>query len=192
MSQLSILIPIYNHDTVDFVKDLYCQSVEAGILFEILVFDDQSDPEYKEKNAILSTLPNVKVLSLPSKAGRSVARNFLAAQAQYDYCLFLDCDSETVDNQYIKRYLPYCNGDRVVVCGGTAYRTEKPDNDSLLRWTYGVRCEVRSAAERSKSSNSQFSTFNFLIASSIEEQESKTFICFSKPYRPIIDIIKSL
>lgn len=163
MSQLSILIPVYNHDVVDFVKELYRQSVEADILFEILLFDDQSEEVYKEKNAILHTLPNVKVFTLPSKAGRSVARNFLAAQARYDYCLFLDCDSEIVDGKYIRRYLPYCNGERVVICGGTTYRMEKPAKDHMLRWTYGVRCEIRSAAERNKRPNSQFSTFNFMM-----------------------------
>lgn len=163
MSQLSILIPVYNHDVVDFVKELYRQSAEAGILFEILLFDDQSGEEYKEKNAVLHTLPNVKVFTLPSKAGRSVARNFLAAQARYDYCLFLDCDSEMVDGRYIRRYLPYCNGERVVVCGGTTYRMQKPSRDHLLRWTYGVRCEIRSAAERNKHPNAYFSAFNVLM-----------------------------
>ena len=163
MSQLSILIPVYNHDVVDFVKELYCQSAEAGILFEILIFDDQSSEEYKEKNAILHTLPNVKVFTLPSKAGRSVARNFLAAQARYDYCLFLDCDSEMVDDRYIRRYLPYCNGERVVVCGGTTYRMQKPSRDHLLRWTYGVRCEIQSAAERNRNPNAHFSAFNVLM-----------------------------
>ena len=163
MSQLSILIPLYNHNAVAFVKELYRQSAEAGILFEILILDDQSDAEYKAENAVLQTLPNVKVFNLPSKVGRSVARNFLASQARYDYCLFLDCDSEMVDDRYISRYLPYCQGENVVVCGGTAYRPDPPDPQCLLRWTYGQRCEVRSAAERNKKPNTSFSAFNFLI-----------------------------
>lgn len=162
MAELSILIPIYNHNCVDFVKELYRQSTVEGIQFEILLFDDQSEESYKKQNAVLETFPNVTMFSLPSKAGRSVARNFLAANAKYDYCLFLDCDSEVVDSRYISRYLPYCNGE-VVVCGGTAYRSQLPSKDCLLRWTYGVKCEVRSAAERSKNPNSQFYAFNFLI-----------------------------
>lgn len=163
MSQLSIIIPLYNHDAVGLVKSLYRQSVDAGILFEILLFDDQSDAVYQPKIDELETIPHVKVFRLPSKAGRSVARNFLAAQARYDYCLFIDCDSEVVDDKYIHRYLPYCNGERVVVCGGTSYRPNPPARDCLLRWTYGTRCEIRSAAERNKHPNAQFSTFNFLI-----------------------------
>lgn len=163
MIRLSILIPLYNHNAVAFVKELYRQATEAGVLFEILMLDDQSDEEYKEVNAVLQTLPNVKMFNLPSRVGRSVARNFLASQARYEYCLFLDCDSETVDDRYITRYLPYCQGERVVVCGGTAYRPEPPDPQCLLRWTYGQRCEVRSAAERNKKPNACFSAFNFLI-----------------------------
>ena len=167
MNQLSIIIPLYNHDSVGLVRSLCRQSEEAGIRYEVLLFDDQSDEIYKEKNEVLKELPNVRFFTLPSKAGRSVARNFLAAQASYDYCLFIDCDSEVVDDKYIRRYLPYCNGERVVVCGGTAYRPEAPGRDCLLRWTYGVRCEVRSAAERNKKPNAQFSTFNFLIQKSL-------------------------
>ena len=68
-----------------------------------------------------------------------------------------------MDDKYIHRYLPYCNGERVVVCGGTSYRPNPPARDCLLRWTYGTRCEIRSAAERNKHPNAQFSTFNFLI-----------------------------
>ncbi|MBO7464901.1 MAG: glycosyltransferase [Bacteroidales bacterium] len=149
------------------VKELYRQAEEAGIGFEILLFDDQSDAEYREKNSILETLPHVRMYSLPSKAGRSVARNFLAAQATCPYCLFIDCDSEMVDDKYIRRYLPYCNGERVVVCGGTSYRPDPPARDSLLRWTYGVRCEIRSAAERNRNPNAQFSAFNSLMQKSL-------------------------
>ena len=36
MSQLSILIPVYNHDVVGFVKELYRQSADAGIQFEMI------------------------------------------------------------------------------------------------------------------------------------------------------------
>ena len=50
-----------------------------------------------------------------------------------------------------------------MVCGGTSYRPNPPERDCLLRWTYGMRCEIRSAAERNKQPNAQFSTFNFLI-----------------------------
>lgn len=161
---LSILIPVYNYNAVSLVQDLYEQATQADIPFEILLLDDNSDNNCKRENTVLRDFPNTTLFELPTKAGRAIARNFLAGQAKYDYLLFMDCDSETVDKKFIARYLPYCKGKDIVVCGGTAYKKQKPDNDSYLRWIYGIRCETKSAAQRNKSPNSRFSTFNFLIA----------------------------
>ncbi|MBO4403205.1 MAG: glycosyltransferase [Bacteroidales bacterium] len=162
--ELSILIPIFNHDVVPFVQQLHAQAVKADIDFEILLFDDRSEEVYQQKNAVLSALPHVKIYQLPSKAGRSVARNFLAAQARFNYFLYVDCDSEMVDGHYLERYLSCCTGTEVVVCGGTAYRDQKPERDRLLRWTYGVKNETLPAAIRNRHPNDSFQAFNFLIS----------------------------
>jgi len=161
---LSILIPVYNYNAVDLVKNLHGQALQAGIKFEILLLDDDSDNTCKRDNLVLRDLSYTKLFELPTKAGRAIARNYLAVQAHYDYLLFLDCDSEPVDDKFIRRYIPYCKGDDIVVCGGTAYKNQKPAQDSYLRWCYGVNCEVKPASERIKEYNSRFSTFNFLIA----------------------------
>ena len=161
--QLSVLIPVYNHDVVSLVQGLHHQLSKSDAEFEILLIDDQSLPEFQENNSILNALPQVKMYKLPSKAGRSVARNFLAAQARFDYCLFVDCDSEIVDDLFIERYLSFCNGEEVVVCGGTAYHDSLPQSDRLLRWTYGVKNEVHSAELRNKRPCYYFQAFNFLI-----------------------------
>lgn len=161
---LSILIPIYNYNAVPLVRNLHKQATALNITFEILLLDDASDnTHYREENFVLKNLSNTKLIELPTKAGRSVARNFLAGQAQYDYLLFLDCDSEPVDDAFIKRYIPYCKGECVVVCGGTAYKSEQPKQNRRLRWTYGTRAETKTAEERNKKPNTKFSTFNFLI-----------------------------
>ncbi|MDY0016002.1 MAG: glycosyltransferase family 2 protein [Bacteroidales bacterium] len=162
---LSILIPIYNYNAVALVRSLHAQAVKLAIDFEILLLDDASDnTQSREENAVLKELSHTVLYELPTKAGRSIARNFLAGHAQYDYLLFLDCDSEPLDEEFIKRYIPYCNGDSVVVCGGTAYKQMLPPRNSYLRWVYGTRAETTSAQERNKRPNSRFSTFNFLIA----------------------------
>jgi glycosyltransferase involved in cell wall biosynthesis len=161
---LSILIPVYNYNAVSLVQQLYNQSVGAEIPFEILLLDDNSDNTCKRENVALKDLPHTKLFELPTKVGRAIARNYLAGQAKYDYLLFLDCDSEPVDNEFIARYLPYCKGKSIVVCGGTAYKPQKPQSDSYLRWIYGMHCETKSAEQRAKTPNSKFSTFNFLIA----------------------------
>ena len=161
---LSILIPVYNYNAVDLVKKLHEQASTAGIPFEILLLDDNSDDNCKRDNLVLRDFPNTTLFELPTKAGRSIARNYLAGQAKYDYLLFMDCDSKPVDDEYIARYLPYCKGKEIVVCGGTAYEKHKPDRDYYLRWVYGTHCETKSAHRRNQSPNSRFSTFNFLIA----------------------------
>jgi glycosyltransferase involved in cell wall biosynthesis len=161
---LSILIPIYNYNAVSLVNHLYKQAKQAEIPFEILLLDDNSDNICKRENAVLGDLSNTKLFELPTKVGRAIARNYLAGQAKYDYLLFLDCDSEPVGNEYIKRYLPYCKKNDIVVCGGTAYKPQKPQIDSYLRWIYGMQTETKSAEQRNKVPNSKFSTFNFLIA----------------------------
>ena len=162
---LSILIPIYNYNAVHLVRSLHRQATTLDTVFEILLLDDASDnTSSREENAVLKELSNTKLIELPIKAGRAVARNFLAGQSQYDYLLFLDCDSEPVDNLFIQRYIPYCKGEDVVVCGGTAYKSTPPERTRYLRWVYGTRSETKSAKERNKRPNTKFSTFNFLIA----------------------------
>ena len=160
---LSILIPAYYYDATSLVRNLHQQAVETGIDFELLLLINGSDTQSVELHRRLEEADRVKVLELPTMAVRSVARNFLAGQAKYDYLLFIDCDSETVDGHFIERYLPYCEGDNVVVCGGTAYKKQKPPANSYLRWAYGVNTEEKSAAVRNTKPNAQFSTFNFLI-----------------------------
>jgi len=161
---LSILIPIYNYNAESLVNQLHKQATLAEIPFEILLLDDNSDNTYKTENEKLRNLLNTTLFELPTKVGRAIARNYLAGQAKYDYLLFLDCDSEPFDNKFIEKYLPYCIGNEIVVCGGTAYKPQKPQPDSYLRWIYGMRCEYKSAEQRNKAPNSKFSTFNFLIS----------------------------
>jgi glycosyltransferase involved in cell wall biosynthesis len=161
---LSILIPIYNYNAVNLVHQLHKQVTQANIPFEILLLDDNSDNRCKGENTILCNLSNTTLFELPTKAGRAIARNYLAGQAKYDYLLFLDCDSEPVDDLFIERYISYCQYKDIIVCGGTAYKPQKPNRNARLRWVYGMRCETKSAAQRSKSSNAKFSTFNFLIS----------------------------
>ena len=160
---LSILIPVYNYNAVDLVQNLHKQCTLAEISFEILLLDDESDNACKRDNLSLRELPDTKLFELPTKAGRAIARNYLAVQAKYDYLLFLDCDSEPIDDRFIERYLPFCTHKGVVVCGGTAYKNQKSNTNSYLRWHYGMKCETKSALERGKEPNSRFSTFNFLI-----------------------------
>lgn len=164
---LSILIPIYNFNVVDFAKDLSNQASLCNIDFEILCFDDGSSNEFKSKNNELVTIQGVVYTELPQNVGRSKIRNLLAENAKYEYLLFLDCDSKTNTNEFIKNYISQAKANKVVY-GGRNYSEEKPENKEVyFRWWYGVNRETISRAERAKQPYDSFMTNNFLIPKTI-------------------------
>ncbi len=160
---LSILIPIYNFDVVDFVKDLSTQASLCKIDFEILCFDDDSTEEFKIKNRQITTIQGVAYTELQKNIGRSKIRNLLAENAKYEYLLFLDCDSKTNTAAFIKNYISSAKPNTVVY-GGRNYAAEPPENkDSTFRWWYGIKRETIAVSDRAKQPYHSFMTNNFLI-----------------------------
>ncbi|MBR0361683.1 MAG: glycosyltransferase, partial [Paraprevotella sp.] len=103
---LSILIPTYNYLCAGLVCDLHQQAERLGIDYEILVADDGSQESFKVKNRIINKLPHCKYIELEENIGRSRIRNLLGRTAQYDYLLFMDCDAEVVNRDFIAKYKP--------------------------------------------------------------------------------------
>ncbi|MEM9023975.1 MAG: glycosyltransferase [Bacteroidota bacterium] len=165
---LSILVPIYNFDVVSFVTDLHYQATRAGQPFEILCYDDASEPEFRSGNRVVERLENVTYLDLPENLGRSRIRNRLAQDAAFPFLLFVDCDSVTVSKGYISNYLRHCREDAVIY-GGRCYQTTPPNAaNKYLRWHYGVERETFSAQERNRAPYRMFLTNNYLIPKSIQ------------------------
>lgn len=164
---LSILIPVYNFNIVPLVNELHHQAEQASIVFEIIVLDDCSSEFLRDQNKDVASLPHVLFIELEKNIGRSRIRNRLADMASHSALLFMDCDSEVPDENYINRYLPYC-GHEVVVCGGREYKSEQPEEpEYFLRWLYGLSREQISAKIRSKNPYRSFMTNNFLISKAI-------------------------
>ena len=164
---ISILIPVYNFDVTRLVKDLYLQALELKEPFEFIIIDDASDKQYCDKNKTIEEYENVQYIELEQNIGRSKIRNRLAEMAKYDYLLFMDCDSQVVNRQYLKSYIEKCKGE-TVVCGGRLYLPEKPNDSSLqLRWKYGVYRESTPANVRNENPYRSFMTNNFMIAKSV-------------------------
>lgn len=164
---LSILIPIFNFDCNKLVTELINQCQILEIPFEIICIDDFSTPEYKIKNKNLATLLNTNYSGLPTNIGRSKIRNLLAQKAKYNNLLFLDCDSEIENNNFIFNYTIYFNKQQVVY-GGRCYKTEKPKIDAeILRWKYGVKRETIALETRKKNPYLYFLTNNFLCEKNI-------------------------
>lgn len=164
---LSVLIPVYNFDVRDFVKTLYDQLQACAKPFEIVCYDDASDQKYRLLNQSISSLPGVIYKELAENIGRSCIRNLLAENSQYEYLLFLDCDSRVTSTQFIKTYLDNASPDAVLY-GGRSYASEIPgEKDKYLRWYYGVHRESVSYEIRRQRPYKSFMTNNFMIPRAI-------------------------
>ncbi len=168
---LSVLIPIYNFDVRQFVKELHKQAENENINFEIILADDASDLHYDKINSELSILSKVKYIRLDKNIGRSRIRNFLAEQAKYDYLLFADCDSEIPASEFTANYIKNVNRNTEVICGGRTYKTKAPENkEKYFRWYYGKKREVTKAEKRNTKPYASFMTNNYLIKKTLHKE----------------------
>lgn len=163
---LSVLLPIYNFDCTRLVTKIINQCKANKINFEIIAIDDFSTSEYKTKNKQLQQFSNTEYSELPSNIGRSKIRNLLAKTANYENLLFLDCDSEIENTDFIKNYIPYFNNNEVIY-GGRCYKKQTPKQKTeILRWKYGIKRETISAEKRKTNTYLYFLTNNFLCPKS--------------------------
>ncbi len=160
---LSILIPVFNRDIIDLVRDLIDQGKGLNMPFEIIALDDGSDTRFVDQNRRIGQWNNVKYITRNSNTGRAGTRNQLARLSGYSYLLFIDSDAAVVHEKYLNQYMDYMK-EGVVVCGGTAYQPSPPEkNELLFRWKYGINRESRKARKRKKRPYAGFSGFNFMI-----------------------------
>lgn len=170
---LSICIPVFNFEVGSLVTDLLAQAKALNIAFELLLWDDGSTESYRQKNRHLKDLDSrIAYKELAENIGRSRIRNQLAAAAQYEHLLFLDCDAALVDATFLANFQarfathhhPY------VICGGRVYPPQPADANYQLHWKYGTQKESQSATDRLESPNASFMTNNFLVSKSIFER----------------------
>lgn len=164
---LSVLIPVKDWNPFSLVESLANQLIQYRQPFEILISDDSDITESTKISGLLSQIPGVIYFCREKPLGRSANRNFLGDQAKYQYFLFIDGDAGMAKENYIQNYLDRLDSDSVL-CGGTLYNEEPPENpDYLLRWKYGRSREQSDAQRRQKRPWKSFSTFNFLIPAKV-------------------------
>ena len=141
---LSILIPTYNYDTVQLVKELHNQALKESIEFEIIVSDDAScNADIIERNKEILQLTNGQFYQNDINLGRGPNRNKLCEKANYDWILLLDCDNIPTSNLFIKKYVECIkNNNGVSFSGGLKYEDSQPNDDEILRWIYGKKREA--------------------------------------------------
>lgn len=159
--KLSILIPTYNQDCTQLVRDLLEQLPQDA---EIIVADDGSTAAtIREQNAVISQLPQCRYWQAKMNLGRAKIRNLLAEMAQGEWILFIDSDAQVRSKDFISSYLSQTEGYQVI-CGGTGNYESCPSPDKALRYKYEVLAEREKTLRiRRKKPYAQFSTFNFMI-----------------------------
>jgi len=160
---ISILIPVYNYNVNELVNDLIRQLKKLNIEFEIVICDDASDVEYKEKNRQLSQLPGIKYFEENINIGRSLIRNKLARLASYEILIFIDSDISIKNNDnFIENYINSYNPE-YAICGGIIYDKNPLEKKYILRWKYGIKREMKFLNKKNQSKYIHFFTGNFLI-----------------------------
>lgn len=161
-NEISILIPVYNYSCLPLVQELQRQAANMGIQYEIIVADDGStQQETVASNSAISALPSCRFIRREVNVGRSAIRNFLTQQSSYQWLLFLDCDMEVPDSQFLERYIEATDGD--VVDGGIAIGGDRQQWKQNLRYRYELNCAPQhTAQERAKHPYRSFRTTNFM------------------------------
>ena len=105
--KISLLIPVFDYDIVALVHSMKNALGKVPEFCEILIGDDGSSAEYKEKYRSLEG-DGVRVISSEKNIGRAAIRNKLALEAKGDYLLFIDADAMLpgTAEAYLLKWLP--------------------------------------------------------------------------------------
>jgi glycosyltransferase involved in cell wall biosynthesis len=161
---ISICIPVYNSDVRELVDDLYKQSMIVKSCIEIVLIDDASSKEYRDKNKGYCN-SKAKYIELSENIGRAKIRNLFLEHTNQPYLVFLDCDVVLPDSKFVERYIELIHKNSPKLgAGGHYYTNERPSEEFLLRWKFGVKRESPSAIERQRESFKSFKTSNFLVS----------------------------
>ncbi len=165
---ISILIPVNDYDIVALVHCMKTGIEKVQDYCEILIGDDGSSEDYREKYLSLVG-EKVRVISSEKNVGRAAIRNKLISEARGDHLLIIDSDTMVrgTAESYLQKWLGF-TGTARVICGGVLYHGNPPgDPDKILRWKYGKRKEQVDANARNKRPHGSFSTFNVMLEKSI-------------------------
>lgn len=163
---LSVCVPVFNYDIRKLIGELFRQ-IPANS--EIIIIDDCSDDLFKKQYKVIQN-EKTKIVPLEKNIGRARIRNLFLQYARYDNLLFLDCDSEIIGSDFIKKYLDCIQNKYAVVCGGRIYPKEMGGKKYALHWKYGVYRESKTSAARNLQPSRSFMTNNFVIRKNIFQQ----------------------
>ncbi|MEJ8802725.1 glycosyltransferase [Pontibacter sp. H249] len=162
VTEVSILIPVFNQDVTAMVYTLLAQCKRLAIRYEILLYDDGSEEGIKIINRPLAKQEGVVYFELPQNIGRAAIRNKLAANAKYSHLLMMDNDCLPVSPNFVKNYLDAAHKSDVII-GGMIYADVPPPAQYRLRWKYGQKREALCYSKRNKDPYKSFFLKNVFI-----------------------------
>lgn len=169
IKSLSVLIPVYNQICVNKVKTIQelCDA-QHGLVYEIIVADDCStDQDAISVNKQINDLPHCRFVLKNSNEGSGTTRNFLARQSKHEWLLFLDCDMDIPDKEFIDRYVKTAQP-HSVLNGGIKIGPRPCAHGRNLRYLYERHEEqAHTAQQRNKNPYKSFRSTNFIIPRSI-------------------------
>lgn len=136
---------------------------------EIILIDDASQENFQEINRILEC-ERVSYIQLKENIGRAKIRNLFLKYVKNEFLLFLDCDSQIINDDYLNNYRKHLNATTQLICGGSVYSEDCPSKKQSLRWKYGRIKESKPAKTRLLSPNKSFMTNNFLIKKQVLQE----------------------
>lgn len=166
---LSILIPVYNYDCSELVRELLAQGERAeakGREFEIIVGDDASAEGrgVESVKKVCEENRHCRFLSSMVNRGRAANRNNMAREAKGDYLLFIDCDALVTRADFLDKYFAQIDAGADVVVGGIEAVGTQTSPDVSLRFRYEQSAAgIRSLEYRKANPYSHFSTFNVMV-----------------------------
>jgi cellulose synthase/poly-beta-1,6-N-acetylglucosamine synthase-like glycosyltransferase len=165
---LSVCIPVYNSDVTEIVENLFSQRSKLSSNVEILIIDDHSHEQSREKLHHISE--KCSIIKLDKNIGRSRIRNLFLDFSNGKYLLFIDGDSKLISSHFLADYISHLEKNKSkVLIGGSIYQNKKPETNKLLRWRYSIERESKSISDR-RNGNHAFKTNNFIILKSIFEE----------------------
>jgi glycosyltransferase involved in cell wall biosynthesis len=169
---LSVLIPVFRVDVTQLVADLHFQCSELKVPFEIRLQDDFSPDFFRTKNRTLASLfQEVIYQENALNLGRSITRNILMEEAQFEWMYFLDCDSDISQNPSLLKQFWIQKNTEVLLSGGRIYQNQPPENPEFyLHWLWGSKRELLDPSKRMLDPINHFLSNNFLVHRSITSQ----------------------
>lgn len=169
---ISVLIPVFNIDVSELVRELYSQLSKSNVVFEVIILDDKSEERYR---AINQRIKGKKIIYIESEInyGRTLVRQQLVKKASFEWVLLIDGDS-LIDESFIDNYLNsllYQREEVDIMVGGTKYQQKPPKDCKLhLHWTYGSQREKLDIKKRSRLPYHGFICNNIVIKKAVFDQ----------------------